>query len=73
MKRTLLLIAIIIAVYKFKRISPCRNFEGNFKKWMECFEKFNGYWILWFNTDDNSTHVIKFGGKYGISEKGRNN
>lgn len=45
---------ILKARQKYAHIYPCNNaasFDG-------CFTTFNGKYIFWFNTDDNSTHTL---------------
>lgn len=40
---------------RYKKIFPC----GANKEFSECFTEFKNELILWFNTEDNSTHVVK--------------
>lgn len=37
---------------KYKKIYPIGTFNNS-------FTVFNGYLILWFNTKDKSTHIVK--------------
>ncbi len=42
------------AIEKHERIHPCSN-KGEFR---ECFSVFDNKLIFWYNTDDDSTHVL---------------
>ena len=42
------------ALQKFERIYPCAK-SGNFA---DCFTQIDDRLLFWFNTDDESTHLI---------------
>lgn len=46
---------IIRAVIEYRRIFPC----GNKKNLFECFTQMGNDLFFWFNTEDNSTHLLK--------------
>jgi len=43
------------AKQKYGSIGPC---DGT-TLWDECFTEVDGYQLLWFNTNNGSTHIIK--------------
>lgn len=46
---------IIRAVIEYRKIYPC----GNKKDLFECFTQMENDLFFWFNTEDNSTHLLK--------------
>jgi len=40
-------------------ITPCCDENGQYKTWNDCISEFQGHIYLWFNTVDNSTHIVK--------------
>ena len=42
------------AKQKYGSILPC----GRNSTWAHCFSAYKGKLYFWFNTDDNSTHVV---------------
>lgn len=42
------------AIDKHGTIYPCANMVYL----TDCFTNYDGKWIFWYNTEDNSTHVV---------------
>jgi hypothetical protein len=45
---------LFLAVQRYKRIYPC----GRMHSIDSCFTVYNKRLLLWFNTDDDSTHLM---------------
>lgn len=43
------------ALRKYKKIYPC----GSKKSLWECFTRYNDSVLFWFNTEDDTTHMIR--------------
>jgi hypothetical protein len=45
---------LLKALLKYQKIYPC----GNKKNFSECFTTFGNNILFWFNTEDQSTHLL---------------